>query len=137
MCIVSEAQSRVLREGNARGFLGEVEPRTQLLFGLEFFRTIFPPCQKETSTKTPPKKKMFLRSSKVFLDRVFRRCTISHCNSSQTSVLFPTAQVPYMVCLMCCFCFFCQGSNHPICPVFLGDARLASEFADEMLGLHL
>ncbi|CAF0969103.1 unnamed protein product [Rotaria sp. Silwood1] len=25
------------------------------------------------------------------------------------------------------------GDNHPICPVMLGDARLASQFADEML----
>lgn len=27
-----------------------------------------------------------------------------------------------------------QGDNHPITPVMLGDARLAVEFADEMLG---
>jgi len=26
------------------------------------------------------------------------------------------------------------GDNHPICPVFLGDAKLASTFADKMLG---
>ena len=26
-----------------------------------------------------------------------------------------------------------QGDSHPIVPVMLGDARLASEFADEML----
>ena len=29
---------------------------------------------------------------------------------------------------------FCKGEDHPICPVMLGDARLAVEFADEMLG---
>ena len=33
-----EAQPRALREGNARRFLCEVEPRTQLLIGLEFFQ---------------------------------------------------------------------------------------------------
>ena len=37
-----------------------------------------------------------------------------------------------------CYCIFgvvFQGSDsHPICPVMLGDARLASTFADEMLG---
>ena len=27
-----------------------------------------------------------------------------------------------------------QGDSHPICPVMLGDARLANEIADEMLG---
>ena len=26
------------------------------------------------------------------------------------------------------------GENHPICPVFLGDARLAAKMAEEMLG---
>lgn len=29
--------------------------------------------------------------------------------------------------------FTIDGENHPICPVMLGDARLASQFADEML----
>lgn len=29
--------------------------------------------------------------------------------------------------------FTIAGENHPICPVMLGDARLASQFADEML----
>ena len=28
-----------------------------------------------------------------------------------------------------------QGDEHPITPVMLGDARLAVEFSDEMLGL--
>lgn len=28
------------------------------------------------------------------------------------------------------------GMDHPICPVMLGDARLASTFADEMLSIH-
>ena len=35
--VVPEAQPRTLLEGNARRFLCEVEPRTQLLIGLEFF----------------------------------------------------------------------------------------------------
>lgn len=30
--------------------------------------------------------------------------------------------------------FTIGGMDHPICPVMLGDARLASQFADEMLG---
>lgn len=30
--------------------------------------------------------------------------------------------------------FKIAGENHPICPVMLGDAKLASVFADEMLG---
>lgn len=31
--------------------------------------------------------------------------------------------------------FFCQGDrDHPICPVLLGEAKLASAFADGMLG---
>lgn len=30
--------------------------------------------------------------------------------------------------------FTIAGENHPICPVMLGDARLASQFADAMLG---
>jgi len=29
--------------------------------------------------------------------------------------------------------FTIMGENHPICPVFLGDAKLASTFADKML----
>lgn len=28
------------------------------------------------------------------------------------------------------------GDNHPICPVMIGDARLATEFADEMIGMY-
>lgn len=31
--------------------------------------------------------------------------------------------------------FTISGENHPICPVMLGDARLASAFADEMLSM--
>lgn len=31
--------------------------------------------------------------------------------------------------------FTVAGENHPICPVMLGDARLASTFADQMLGM--
>lgn len=30
--------------------------------------------------------------------------------------------------------FTIAGEDHPICPVMLGDARLASTFADKMLG---
>ena len=31
--------------------------------------------------------------------------------------------------------FYMQGApDHPICPVWLGDAKLASTFADQMLG---
>ena len=30
--------------------------------------------------------------------------------------------------------FTISGDNHPICPVMLGDAKLASTFADKMLG---
>lgn len=30
--------------------------------------------------------------------------------------------------------FTILGDNHPICPVFLGDAKLASTFADKLLG---
>lgn len=30
--------------------------------------------------------------------------------------------------------FIIRGDNHPICPVMLGDAKLASEFAEKMLG---
>jgi glycine C-acetyltransferase len=29
------------------------------------------------------------------------------------------------------------GENHPICPVFIGDAKLASTFADDMIGNSL
>jgi len=32
--------------------------------------------------------------------------------------------------------FTILGENHPICPVFLGDASLASKFADKMLGKY-
>ncbi|CAG2164892.1 unnamed protein product [Oppiella nova] len=35
------------------------------------------------------------------------------------------------------FGFNILGDNHPICPVFIGDARLASTFADLMLEWHL
>lgn len=31
--------------------------------------------------------------------------------------------------------FTISGQDHAICPVMLGDARLASEFADQMLGI--
>lgn len=30
--------------------------------------------------------------------------------------------------------FTLSGKDHPICPVMLGDAKLASVFADKMLG---
>ena len=30
--------------------------------------------------------------------------------------------------------FIINGDNHPICPVMLGDAKLASDFAEKMLG---
>ena len=30
--------------------------------------------------------------------------------------------------------FTIGGDDHPICPVMLGDARLASQFADTMMG---
>ena len=33
--------------------------------------------------------------------------------------------------------YFQGDPEHPICPVMLGDARLAGEFADEMLGTSL
>lgn len=33
--------------------------------------------------------------------------------------------------------FKISGDDHPICPVMLGDAKLASNFADEMLGLSI
>lgn len=32
--------------------------------------------------------------------------------------------------------YLSQGDGHPITPVMLGDARLAVEFADEMLGVY-
>lgn len=32
--------------------------------------------------------------------------------------------------------FTIAGDNHPICPIMLGDARLASIFADQMLGRY-
>ena len=32
---------------------------------------------------------------------------------------------------------FKQGENHAICPVMLGDAKLASQFADMMLGMEI
>lgn len=31
--------------------------------------------------------------------------------------------------------FTISGTSHPICPVMLGDAKLASTFADEMIGM--
>lgn len=33
--------------------------------------------------------------------------------------------------------FTISGDNHPICPVMIGDARLATEFADKMIGKYL
>lgn len=33
--------------------------------------------------------------------------------------------------------FTISGQDHPICPVMLGDARLASQFADKMLGIDV
>lgn len=33
--------------------------------------------------------------------------------------------------------FTILGENHPICPVFLGDAKLAADMADKMLGIYL
>lgn len=33
--------------------------------------------------------------------------------------------------------FVINGDNHPICPVMIGNARLATEFADKMLGTFL
>ena len=32
--------------------------------------------------------------------------------------------------------FVISGDNHPICPVMIGDARLATEFADKMIGVY-
>lgn len=31
--------------------------------------------------------------------------------------------------------FTVGGDNHPICPVMLGDAKLATTFADKMMGM--
>jgi len=31
--------------------------------------------------------------------------------------------------------FIICGDNHPICPVMLGDAKLATIFADKMMGM--
>ena len=33
--------------------------------------------------------------------------------------------------------FTVAGEGHPICPVMLGDARLASSFADLMMGRYI
>lgn len=33
--------------------------------------------------------------------------------------------------------FVISGDNHPICPVMLGDAKLATTFADKMMGIYL
>lgn len=33
--------------------------------------------------------------------------------------------------------FKISGDNHPICPVMLGDAKLAGTFADKMLGTFI
>lgn len=33
--------------------------------------------------------------------------------------------------------FTISGDNHPICPVMLGDAKLATTFADKMMGTHI
>lgn len=33
--------------------------------------------------------------------------------------------------------FTILGENHPICPVFLGDAKLASTMAEKMLGEYI
>lgn len=32
--------------------------------------------------------------------------------------------------------FIISGDNHPICPVMLGDAKLATTFADKMMGTY-
>lgn len=32
--------------------------------------------------------------------------------------------------------FTISGDNHPICPVMLGDAKLATAFADKMMGMY-
>jgi len=33
--------------------------------------------------------------------------------------------------------FTITGDNHPICPVMLGDAKLATTFADKMMGIYI
>lgn len=33
--------------------------------------------------------------------------------------------------------FIISGDNHPICPVILGDAKLAAKFADKMIGKRI
>lgn len=33
--------------------------------------------------------------------------------------------------------FTISGDNHPICPVMLGDAKLATLFADKMMGMYI
>jgi len=33
--------------------------------------------------------------------------------------------------------FVISSDNHPICPVMLGDAKLATTFADKMMGIYL
>jgi len=33
--------------------------------------------------------------------------------------------------------FIISGDNHPICPVMLGDAKLAAIFADKMMGTYM
>lgn len=33
--------------------------------------------------------------------------------------------------------FTISGDNHPICPVMIGDAKLANEFANKMIGKYL
>lgn len=33
--------------------------------------------------------------------------------------------------------FTISGDNHPICPVMIGDAALAAQFADKMLGRYI
>lgn len=32
--------------------------------------------------------------------------------------------------------FTISGDNHPICPVMIGDAKLATEFAEKMIGKY-
>lgn len=32
--------------------------------------------------------------------------------------------------------FIISDDNHPICPVMLGDAKLATTFADKMMGMY-
>ena len=59
--VVPEAQPRALREGNTRRFLSEVEPRTQLLIGLEFFHN-----------------KLFTESSRTKVQNIFVNCSWVH-----------------------------------------------------------